>query len=448
MKMHTIYIDSESHLERSDAKVFFDFLKAQYETFFFKKGQTVILKNPDYKIVFGQTMIFGPDHSTEECNNDRQPVDINRYRCDLLGNIIGEGSSAKVYEVEKKLISTSEQLLESPLEQPQVIKWEQCCCCEKGEFCLEKYHRSKDLFLDEYEISRKMPHLNVRPLISSKEFVDDRIVQNYFFHMNKIVGEDLSYLLDNENSEDKTTTPLTASKRLDLAHLLCVKIRAIHLLNIIHGDINPSNIHITLDPLDINIIDFGISVALPNDQSFVMSPYKGGTICYTANEMHEAFKERIVHKKYKRTTKEDVFALGRILLQLFGGQDQSYDDFDSYYSWLQQTKTEQFHSLFFHLTSEERGILNESGVSFKIKQLVEKMLEKNPKKRISSEQAVKEMDKICSLYRAYEARLTSALPATARVTPLLSTLGTFREQQPEPTTEAVRRRKDTCCVIS
>ncbi len=87
----------------------------------------------------------------------------------------------------------------------------------------------------------------------------------------------------------------------------------IHRLNIIHKDINPSNIIVNLDTGDLKIIDFGISTRFSNQYPMVKHPdVLEGTLAYMSPEQTGRMNRALDYRT-------DFYSLGATLYELFTG---------------------------------------------------------------------------------------------------------------------------------
>lgn len=86
-------------------------------------------------------------------------------------------------------------------------------------------------------------------------------------------------------SLDKFHSPLEISKFLALAIQITEILGEIHVANVIHKDINPSNIVFNSETKQLKIIDFGISTVLPRENPTLKNPNQlEGTLPYLSPE--------------------------------------------------------------------------------------------------------------------------------------------------------------------
>jgi len=119
-------------------------------------------------------------------------------------------------------------------------------------------------------------------------------------------GESLKQIMANE--------PLTVKKFLSLAIQIADSLGNIHAANIIHKDINPSNIVVNFETKLLKIIDFGIASRLPRENPTLKNPEQlEGTLAYLSPEQ----TGRINRSMDYRT---DLYSLGVTFYELLIGQ--------------------------------------------------------------------------------------------------------------------------------
>ena len=143
---------------------------------------------------------------------------------------------------------------------------------------------------------------------------------------------------------------------------VCKSIYFLHKNNIIHRDIKAENILID-DKNNCKLCDFGWSVILNKD-------YGRKTFCGTMEYMAP---EIINNEEYDKSI--DIWSLGVLLYELIHG----YNPFDT------EEKQKEKLNILVHNIINENYKINEN-VSKECKDLIEKMLEKDPKKRIKIEE--------------------------------------------------------------
>ena len=138
----------------------------------------------------------------------------------------------------------------------------------------EKYPTPSELtrYKQEYEITRS---LNVDNIIKAYDL--QRHENSLIMFLEDFGGQSLNYL----PSQDK----LSLEEFLNIAIKITDALRLIHAANIIHKDINPSNIVYNRETEELKIIDFGISTRLSLEFTTVNPPNQlEGTLAYIAPE--------------------------------------------------------------------------------------------------------------------------------------------------------------------
>jgi predicted ATPase/signal transduction histidine kinase/tRNA A-37 threonylcarbamoyl transferase component Bud32 len=108
--------------------------------------------------------------------------------------------------------------------------------------------------------------------------------------------------------------PLTLKEFLPLAIQIADSLGNIHAANLIHKDINPSNLVVNSETLLVKIIDFGIASRLPRENPTLKSPEQlEGTLAYISPEQ----TGRINRSMDYRT---DLYSLGVTFYEMLTGQ--------------------------------------------------------------------------------------------------------------------------------
>jgi predicted ATPase/GAF domain-containing protein len=141
----------------------------------------------------------------------------------------------------------------------------------------------------------------------------DGVVKAYDLqrHQNSLVifledfgGESLKILMANRQ--------FTLTEFLDLAIKITEHLGTIHAANIIHKDINPSNIIYHPNTNQVKIIDFGISTVL-SQENLTLSNYLEGTLAYISPEQTGRMNRSIDYRT-------DLYSLGVTLYELLTDQ--------------------------------------------------------------------------------------------------------------------------------
>ncbi len=108
--------------------------------------------------------------------------------------------------------------------------------------------------------------------------------------------------------------PLTIQEFLPIAIQIADNLANIHAANIIHKDINPSNIVVNVETKQLKIIDFGIASRLPRENPILKNPEQlEGTLAYLSPEQ----TGRINRSMDYRT---DLYSLGVMFYEMLTGQ--------------------------------------------------------------------------------------------------------------------------------
>lgn len=138
----------------------------------------------------------------------------------------------------------------------------------------------------------------------------------------KLYGMDLyEYLAErrtdtdvsNENKKPSYSKGLSIEEIRHIVYQIVICLRHMHFSNVIHNDIKLENI-VLRDPnranLDVVLIDYGLSIAMPSDSS--KSREIRGTVAYLSPEELSGFDH---------STKSDIWSLGIVLLELLTGTE-------------------------------------------------------------------------------------------------------------------------------
>ena len=156
-------------------------------------------------------------------------------------------------------------------------------------------------FKQEYQITKSLN--NIKGVINALDIVEH---QNIFaIVLDDIAGDSLKRELD--------------SVQLEVLHFLKLAIRLteilsqIHSENIIHKDINPSNIVWNRESDQLMIIDFGISTSLSRENAEIRNPNRlEGSLAYMAPEQTGRMNRPIDHRS-------DLYSLGVTFYELLSG---------------------------------------------------------------------------------------------------------------------------------
>ena len=203
--------------------------------------------------------------------------------------------------------------------------------------------------LQEIDILRSLDHKNI---IKIYEIFDNK---KYIFIVMEFAnsGDLLYYLKKNGKFHERDFLPILKQIVNSLSHL--------HSKRILHRDIKLDNILLTEDG-DVKICDFGVSRLMPV-KNLIFEHI--GTPAYLAPE--------IIHEKGYKGFAADIWSLGVMSFIALSGQVPF--------------RGEKIEELHYNILNKKISIHDFSvNISDKLKNVIIKMLEKNPKKRISLKQ--------------------------------------------------------------
>jgi len=199
----------------------------------------------------------------------------------------------KNYQIIKKIYESSNSLVyKATLKQnnnPIILK-----------ILKENYPTPSELtrYKQEYEITRS---LNIDSVV--KAFDLQRYDNSLVMLLEDFGGESLKSLLSQQGQ-------LNLEKFLTIAIKTTESLAAIHQANIIHKDINPSNIIYSPQTEELKIIDFGISTRLSQEFMTVLPPHQlEGTLAYIAPEQTGRMNRGIDYRS-------DFYSLGATFYEL------------------------------------------------------------------------------------------------------------------------------------
>ncbi|MCL2931603.1 MAG: AAA family ATPase [Trichodesmium sp. MAG_R03] len=167
----------------------------------------------------------------------------------------------------------------------------------------ENYPTASELtrYKQEYEIIRS---LNVDSII--KAYKLERIDNSLVMFLEDFGGEPLELLV--------SKSQLSLEKFLTIAIKITEGLAAIHQANIIHKDINPSNLLYNPQTEQLKIIDFGISTRLSQEFLTILPPHQiEGTLAYIAPEQTGRINRGIDYRS-------DFYSLGVTFYELLTNQ--------------------------------------------------------------------------------------------------------------------------------
>ncbi|CAD8204223.1 unnamed protein product [Paramecium pentaurelia] len=291
--------------------------------------KSIVLRSPDVSLN-SQTQNDSPLISKLHITSDDFVKLRNRNYLDFYSNerLLGVGSYGKVYLVRNKLTNQ--------LRAMKQVKKKQSLACRKS--------------LREMEILEKLDH----PFIvkALEVFQDD---QNYNMIIEFISGIDLQ--------EDISNAKFTEEKASKIINQLLLAIGYIHHQGVVHRDIKPENILYQYNNGNdwIKLIDFGISTKIKKNKKLSSQL---GSMYFMAPE--------IFQKDYGKQI--DIWACGVTLFYMVHKR----------YPFIGKTDQEMKNAIISgHFTFDQ-------GISPELKSLLSKMLQVNPNKRITAQQALHE----------------------------------------------------------
>jgi len=169
---------------------------------------------------------------------------------------------------------------------------------------LNQEHPSEKLLSDfnrEYEIARDLSDKGTVPIIELL-----KVNKSLALVMEDIEGISLSQLKD--------SLIMDLSDKLSLAVKIAHNLSLIHKKQIIHKDINPSNIIWNRETGRLEIIDFGIAAEISRERAFIMQTgILEGTLDYLSPEQTGRINRPI-------DSRSDLYSLGVTLYELFTGR--------------------------------------------------------------------------------------------------------------------------------
>ncbi|OCQ92475.1 protein kinase [Oscillatoriales cyanobacterium USR001] len=162
-------------------------------------------------------------------------------------------------------------------------------------------------YKQEYEITQKF---NIEGVIKVEGLETDR--QGLIIILEDFGGESLSQLLNRHIAINRAVLPL--QKILQIAIQITETLGAIHAANVIHRDINPSNIIFNPETGQVKIIDFGIATIFNHANPILKNAnILQGTLAYMSPEQTGRMNRSIDNRT-------DFYSLGVTLYELLTGK--------------------------------------------------------------------------------------------------------------------------------
>ncbi|HSK07983.1 MAG TPA: protein kinase [Vicinamibacterales bacterium] len=233
-----------------------------------------------------------------------------------------------------------------------------------------------------------------------------------FFAMEFLEGRDLGRAM-------RSGEPMTLARRIDVIAQAGHGLSYAHSRGVIHRDVKPANIFITLAG-DVKVLDFGLArVARPHASGLTRTRAFVGTVSYMAPEQIRG---------EPADARTDLFALGVVLYELLSGGRRAFET-DSFASTLHRILTEE---------PEPLGKLD-AGLPPALIAIVNRTIAKRREERY---QTVDEMLEDLAAFRATLAEpepVTPSRPPTPRFDSLAGTAVTVGDDTPlDPRTPPLR----------
>ncbi|CAD8082377.1 unnamed protein product [Paramecium sonneborni] len=285
--------------------------------------------------------LFGEKKVIQKWKTHIAKYTIQRHfqKCYKILKLIGQGTHAKVYKIQRKQ--------DSSIFAVKIFTKENVQQKEKG----------RDSLLLEIEIMRKLQHENV---IQLHEVFEDH--ERIYLIIDYLQGGDLLKKIQNQLED------YTEHIAQNLMFNLLSSLKYLHQKNIIHRDIKPENLifRTKSNMIDIVIADFGLS-DFYNEQDIYLFQ-RCGTVGYVAPEI---LKDQAYNHKV------DIFSAGVILFILLTGE-MPYVKYEN--------SEELIASNYFCKIDYDK--LKIKNVSDQAQSLVKQLLEENITNRYSAEEAL------------------------------------------------------------
>ncbi|MGD1806817.1 AAA family ATPase [Dapis sp. BLCC M126] len=257
------------------------------------------------------------------------------------------------YQLTKRIYESANSLvykgLLKPDNQPIILK-----------ILKENYPTAAELtrYKQEYEITRS---LNLDSIIKAYDL--QRYEKSLVMLLEDFGGQSLKLLL--------SQSQLTLENFLTIAIKITESLAAIHSANIIHKDINPSNIVYNSQTEQLKIIDFGISTRLSQEFLTVLPPHQlEGTLAYIAPEQTGRMNRGVDYRS-------DFYSLGVTFYELLSNK-------------LPFETTDPIELVHCHIAQQPLPVHELiSDVPLAVSNIVSKLLAKTPEERYQSALGIK-----------------------------------------------------------
>ena len=179
----------------------------------------------------------------------------------------------------------------------------------------------RKMFWDEARIATAVAHPNIVRVLDTTSACDEG-----FYVMEFLMGVDIAALLHYECRRDSR---IPREHALSIASFVARALDSAHdtraadgsRLDVVHRDVTPSNVHLSLDGT-VRLLDFGVARAALEDRSGTSVGQIKGKLAYMAPEQIQGYADR----------RSDVYGLGVILYEmitcrrLFKTRDRTFAD--------------------------------------------------------------------------------------------------------------------------
>jgi len=202
-----------------------------------------------------------------------------------------------------------------------------------------------------------------------KVYAIEKYQNTLFLVLEDIGAKSLKQLLLN--------SPVTINEFIPLAIQIADSLANLHTENLIHKDINPSNIVINPLTKQIKIIDFGIASQIKQENTSLINPAKiEGTLAYSSPEQSGRINRSLDYRS-------DLYSLGITFYELLTGQ-------------LPFSSTDAMELVHCHIAKRIAAVYSvNSDVPEIISNIVMKLLEKNSEDRYQSAYGLKADLELC-----------------------------------------------------
>ncbi len=170
---------------------------------------------------------------------------------------------------------------------------------------------------------------------------------------------------------------LNLKEKVEILIKICDIIQNVHIKNIIHKDINLSNIIITKDLKSVKLIDFGISAFLSRETPFIVSPkHLEGTLTYISPEQTGRMNRTIDYRS-------DYYSFGITSYELITGKPPFYSS----------DPMELIHSHIAKIPAEPHS--TDKTIPKHLSDIIMKMISKRPEDRYKSIMGFKHDLEVC-----------------------------------------------------